>query len=301
MKCVRCGVGASVRLRRHRTSFCEKCYTLYFERQVERAIEEFDIFRKDENVLVAISGGKDSMSLWNVLLEKGYRVIALHIDLGIGQYSRSSREVVEKFAKEKGAELIVYDLKERHGKSLPTLIKERKKLVPCRICGTVKRYVMNRVALEHEMDCVVTAHTLDDCCAFLPASLLSWDLEQISRQDVLLDAGEGLVRKAKPLYRLTDEECRLYVMINNIPFVDEKCPYSRGALSIQLKNIFNQLEKRIPSVKQQFYFGFLRRGKKAFQKNIEEASLVPCRICGMPTIKGRDVCFFCTLMQGKGG
>ena len=35
-------------------------------------------------MLVAVSGGKDSLALWDVLIELGYQTTGLHLSLGIG-------------------------------------------------------------------------------------------------------------------------------------------------------------------------------------------------------------------------
>ena len=43
--------------------------------------------RREERVLVAVSGGKDSLALWDVLVELGYDTTGLYLGLGIGAYS----------------------------------------------------------------------------------------------------------------------------------------------------------------------------------------------------------------------
>ena len=49
------------------------------------------MFGHSEKILVAVSGGKDSLALWDILLDLGYDADGLYIDLGIGEYSSSSR------------------------------------------------------------------------------------------------------------------------------------------------------------------------------------------------------------------
>ncbi len=299
MKCVRCGKKAEIVVRRHRAKFCKECFNVYFERQVERAIEEFEMFSKNERILIAVSGGKDSMVLWHVLAKLGYNVTALHINLGIERYSNDSLSVVLKMKDMVGGNLIVHDLKKAHGASLPEIVRKHKNRIPCSLCGTIKRYLLNRIAIEQDFDCVVTGHTLDDCCAFLMASVLSWDVEQMVRQDVVLPAENRLKRKAKPLCRLTDEECGIYAELNNIEYTHAKCPYSKNAIQNKFKEFFNEMEKKNPSIKQQFYFGFLRRMKPLLEKKKHDVELVNCKRCGMPTLKGREVCLFCSIAGSK--
>ena len=67
MKCTRCRAKAEVHLRAHNAGFCRPCYILFFRRQVERAIAADRMCTPEERVLVAISGGKDSLALGNII------------------------------------------------------------------------------------------------------------------------------------------------------------------------------------------------------------------------------------------
>ena len=58
-------------------------------------------------MLVAVSGGKDSLALWDVLIDEGYRTSGLYLDLGIFDYSVESKAKCEKFAAARGVPLIV--------------------------------------------------------------------------------------------------------------------------------------------------------------------------------------------------
>jgi hypothetical protein len=53
----------------------------YFFRQVSKAIDSFNILKPSQEVLVCVSGGKDGLVLWGVLMELGYQAKALYIDL----------------------------------------------------------------------------------------------------------------------------------------------------------------------------------------------------------------------------
>ena len=98
MKCTRCRAPAEVELRQHNSGFCRSCFILYFQRQVERAIAKERMFSPEEAVLVAVSGGKDSLALWDVLIALGYQTTGLHLSLGIGTYSDQSTAKTAAFA-----------------------------------------------------------------------------------------------------------------------------------------------------------------------------------------------------------
>src|SRR6476660_8187817 len=72
MWCKRCGSTAVIELRRHNTAFCQGCFEHHVRVQVQRAIDEHRMFAPDDRVLIAVSGGKDSLALWDILLDLGY-------------------------------------------------------------------------------------------------------------------------------------------------------------------------------------------------------------------------------------
>src|SRR5512134_3914718 len=112
MKCKRCRRHeAAVDLPSHHSAFCPDCFFVFFRRQVEEGIRKLTLLSPDDRVLVCVSGGKDSLVLWDILMELGYRTEGLHIDLGIEGYSALSREKTLSYAASRGKEPIVVDLR----------------------------------------------------------------------------------------------------------------------------------------------------------------------------------------------
>src|SRR6184192_4785726 len=94
MRCRKCPHKAVLEIPRHHTAFCKRCLTEFVCGQVERAVKHDKMFTKADRVLVAVSGGKDSLTLLDVLHTLGYHVAALYVDLGIGDYSKRSKAKV---------------------------------------------------------------------------------------------------------------------------------------------------------------------------------------------------------------
>ena len=103
MRCRVCRVPAVIEIRRHNAGFCQPCFLKHCRDQVSRAIEEFDMFGPDDRVLVAVSGGKASLALWDILLDIGYEVDGLYLGLGIGDYSDESGRSTRAYAESRGA------------------------------------------------------------------------------------------------------------------------------------------------------------------------------------------------------
>src|SRR3989442_12328689 len=121
MKCRKCGDAAVIELRRHNAAFCAPDFLEFFRNQVREAIRKHRMFTRDERVLVAVSGGKDSLALWDVLLDEGYDTVGLYLDLGIFAYSVESKAKSEAFAPRPGARLIVSRLADEVGGPGPVI------------------------------------------------------------------------------------------------------------------------------------------------------------------------------------
>src|SRR6266508_1603991 len=102
MKCRKCGEPAVLELRRHNAAFCAPDFLEFFRNQVREAIRKHRMFTKDKLVLVAVSDGKDSLALWDVLIDEGYRTTELYLDLGIFDYSGESKAKCDAFAASHG-------------------------------------------------------------------------------------------------------------------------------------------------------------------------------------------------------
>jgi uncharacterized protein (TIGR00269 family) len=262
----------------------------FFRNQVERNIKKHCMFTHDERLLVAVSGGKDSLALWDVLLGHGYSAAGLHIDLGIGEYSMLSREVTESFARQTGADLIVVDVKTTYGMAIPALSRALRR-VPCSGCGLTKRYIFNRTARERGYNVLVTGHNLDDEAATLFGNVLHWQTGYLGRQSPVLDSTHSmLAKKVKPLYTLTERETASYAFLRGIKFIHEECPHAEGASSILYKNTLNTIERESPGTKQMFVDGFLQRFQPLVHMG-EDVKLMECTRCGEPTTT--EVCAFC--------
>jgi uncharacterized protein (TIGR00269 family) len=292
VKCRKCGNAAVLELRRHNAAFCGPDFLEFFRNQVREAIRKYRMFTPDEPVLVAVSGGKDSLALWDVLIDDGYRTTGLYLDLGIFDYSVESRSKCEAFAAARGVPLLVRRVADEVGAPVP-VIKSVTRRPPCSGCGLSKRYLMNRAALDEGMPVVATGHNLDDEAATLFGSVMHWQTDALPRQSpALASTHPKLVRRVKPLYRLSERETAAYAFLRKIDYIVDECPFATGATSITHKETLNRLEDASPGAKHNFLFGFLEKARPAFER-AEAVVLNECTRCGQVTTG--TLCAFCKL------
>ena len=305
MKCRKCENKASVHMRQHKLALCKEHYLDWIPEQTERFIKKYEMFTHEERILVAVSGGKDSLSLWDILIKLGYQADGLYLGLGIDggiNYSNESHQFAEKFANENNLKLHVVDIEKEYGQSIPVIAKisHRGYGRPCAVCGLTKRHEMNRIARDLGYAVLATGHNLDDEAAVLFGNTLNWSSEYLLRQGPVLPASfDGLVRKVKPLCRFYEREMTAYAIARGIEYIYDECPFADGSQSIFYKETLNQLETVRPGAKLIFYLNFLEARKSGdlfIEKNMGKQDLHLCSRCGQPT-STPDFCSFCRMIE----
>jgi len=295
MKCKRCRARAAVALPSHHTGFCEACFLEFVERQVEKAIRSQGLFSHADRILLALSGGKDSLAMAHLLRRLGYSVHGVHLDLGIPDSSAPARRAVERFCAAHHIALDVVQLADE-GLAIP-LVKECVNRPICSACGTIKRQLFNREAVHGGFTVLATGHNLDDETSRLFANVIRWDAAQLADQGPMLPAGNGFVKKVKPMWRLSEFETAAYCFLAGIDYHMGACPFSRGASFTGHKSLLAGLEETSPGQKLQFYLGFLESGRQAFRlvQAASPCAIIPCTQCGHPT--NAEYCSVCRMRE----
>ncbi|MEO5725041.1 MAG: ATP-binding protein [Ilumatobacteraceae bacterium] len=294
-KCRTCRGPAIIDLPRHNANFCAEHFLELCRRQVVKAIESFAMFTPTDHILVAVSGGKDSLAVWDILVDLGYHADGLYVGLGIGDYSEASAVFARDFAAARGLKLIEVSLRDDYGYDIPTAARATHR-VPCSSCGLSKRHLFDKAALDGGYDVVVTGHNLDDEAAVLFGNTLRWEIDYLARQLPVLAARDGFPRKVKPLVRLTEREMAAWCVVRGIDYVVEECPMAAGNKHLAYKAALNEIEAKSPGSKAAFYLNFVDRMAPllAGQRASSAETLAPCSVCGSPTTG--DVCAFCRLV-----
>ncbi len=273
------------------------------EKRFRRAVYEGGMARPGERVGVALSGGKDSVSLLYLMTELGrrmnFQVVALSVDEGIRGYREESLRCAREACSSLGVEHRVVSFREEFGVTLDEMVglAERRKtgLDPCTYCGVMRRYLLNRVARKEGVCRVATGHNLDDEVQAILLNYLRGDLSRLLRLGPSYSPREGFVPRVKPLREIPEREVAAYALVRDLKVHLGQCPYARG-LHAEVRDFLNRLESRHPNCK----FGLLRTFERLKERlgGREEVGLQPCESCGEPT--PQRVCRTCELLEGLG-
>lgn len=294
MKCRVCGKEANIRLSAYNTALCADDFLIFFERRVARVIQKYKLIGAADSTLVAVSGGKDSLSLWYILNSAGFLADGIYIDLGIDEYSRVSFEKARLMAARLGRRIYRFSLPVLFQKGIGDLSKLMKR-APCSLCGVLKRYLMNKACIDCGYTVLATGHNLDDEASALFGNLLYWKEQYLYKKDIALEGkGDYLAKKVKPFFLCSEREAAAYAILRRIDYVYDECPYSVGAKTLLYKELLNKIEITSPATKIRFVKGYLERAKE------QEARPDPrrCTRCGYPSYT--ETCNVCRLFERFG-
>ncbi len=304
VKCSICGRPAVYVSRVSGRAYCRKHFLEYFDKKVRRTIRKYNMFSSREHIVVAVSGGKDSLSLLHYLHKlsrrvPGWRVSALLIDEGIKGYREITKKDFIRVAEMLGVDYRIASFKEYFGYTLDEIVRiGREKglpYLPCSYCGVFRRYLLNRVAREMGATVLATAHNLDDIIQTYIMNIInnSWDkILRLAPVTGPLDHPK-FVKRVKPFYEILEKETTLYAILNNLYPKFVECPYARFNIRWVIRRQLNELEEKYPGTKYSLLRSLLRIISilEKHRDEIVKGEIKTCRVCGEPS--AHEICRAC--------
>jgi len=284
---------------------CKKCFAISIENKVRATIAKYSMLEHDDRLAIAVSGGKDSLSLLHILarIERKFpkaSLVAVSIDEGIKGYRDKALEIAAENCKKLSVEHHIVSFKELYGCTQDEIVRRLKKegkteLTPCAYCGVLRRKALNIVAREVKADKVATAHTLDDETQTILLNILHGDPLRIAREKpVTDDVHPKLVQRIKPFCRIPERETTLYAYIKELRFQDMPCPYASEAMRNDIRLFLNRMEHKHSGTKFTM-FKSIEKIRPAIAKIVRKEELNECNKCGEPTTE--RICKACQMLQ----
>lgn len=267
------------------------------EERVLGLIRGEKLVRRGDRVLISVSGGKDSaVAAWILAKhaeELGINVGLMHIDLGIPNYSKKTRNAVEELAKALNVPLYVHEIEKEWGMPLPRIVRQLRK-ASCYICGILKRYYQNALARELRYNVLATGHNLDDSVGFIVNNFITGQTEYIHKISPVLPETELTPRKIKPLFWIQGREILEYARENNVPFIACQCPFQKLSPTHMIRETFDRIEEIRPGAKK----SLVKNVWRAVPEKKERTKPNACKYCGAPTLG--KVCAVCRIKKKVG-
>ncbi|MCW4031515.1 MAG: TIGR00269 family protein [Candidatus Bathyarchaeota archaeon] len=289
-------------------NLCGRCFCKTFEDRVRKTISRYEMLGPKDKIMVALSGGKDSVTLLHVLakIEKAFPEVVLSagtVDEWIGNYRDEALRIAEGNCKKLGMDLVVTSFKGLFGYELDEiveLISKRRKngLTPCSYCGVLRRNALNIMAREARVDKLVIAHSLDDETQTMFLNIVHGDPMRIARSKPILDVVHPkFVQRVKPLCMVPEKEVVFYAYLKGLEFQSFPCPYAHTALRNDIRAMLNRMEHKHAGTLFTV-FNSIEKIRPALDASAEKVKLHECKLCGEPTVG--NLCRACQMLQELG-
>ena len=284
---------------------CKKCFTQSIEAKVRATITRYHMLNFNDHLAVAVSGGKDSLSILHILAKlRKFRpkttLTAITVDEGIKGYRDEALEIASALCKKLEVPQHIVSFKELYGFTLDEMIahvreRGRTELTACAYCGVLRRRAINAGAKQVKADKIATGHTLDDEVQTELMNIFHGDIARLAKEKpVTSEVHPMFVQKIKPFCEIPEKESALYAYVKKISFQDTPCPYASEALRNDIRGMLNCMEAKHAGTKFTV-FKAMERLRPAIEETVKKENFKTCMECGEPS--ALDLCKACEMLR----
>ncbi len=292
-------------------SLCEDCFIKFFEKRVRRTIRRYELLTTTDKTAVALSGGKDSMTVLTILAQLHKKapkseLFAIMVDEGSPGYRDKLIKAATKYCNELGVRHHLYSFEKELGATIAEIVKMSEKLknpMPaCSYCGVFRRQLLNQKARELGATKVATGHNLDDECQTALMNFVRGDAYRIARAGAIVGAisNEKFVPRIKPLRETPEAEVKLYTQLKGIPTAYGDCPFNKEAFRKTMQKTILDLEAKYPGTRYQLLGSVDELVPILKEHYLRAEGQAPrmCKNCG--EVSSGDECKFCLMKKQLG-
>lgn len=213
---------------------------LHLKKWLEKALMEYNMLEEGDKILVAVSGGVDSMVLLDLLsspmlfVPQKYSLLAVNIDLGFDN-NNGNYSLLKRHFKKSGYEYIIE--KTDIG---PLAHSDYNKKNPCFLCSRLRRKKIFEIADERGCNKIAFAHHKDDIIETLLINIFY--AREISTMMPNQSIFGGKLHIIRPLAYIREDLIKRYGMERQLPAIENICPTSKVSRRMYIKKLLNKLE-----------------------------------------------------------
>jgi tRNA(Ile)-lysidine synthase len=231
-------------------------------KKVQQYINNRNLFLKDSNLLVTISGGADSVCLFFVLKKLGYQIELAHCNFNLrGQESDEDEHFVKQLANKWGVKY--------HVKSFETQKYANVQKISIQMAARELRYKwFNKLLGTNNLDFIITAHHKDDNIETFLINLIRGT--GVNGLSGMKPKNKNIIR---PFLEISRQEIEHYLSQENIKYRNDSSnidvKYLRNKIRNQLMPLLKEMNPNIQQTITDEIF-ILGGMNKIFQKQMDE-------------------------------
>ncbi len=216
----------------------------YISTRIGRAIQDYKLIEDGDRILVAVSGGKDSMTLLKLLNERkkwapvSYELIAMHVETDYRCAGCVHTKILKKFFDSLGVKHRFKKIKIRDNKT---------KTTSCFWCSWNRRKALFLAADKLGCNKIAFGHHKDDIVETLLLNLFSHG--EFSAMNPRQELFGGKIVVIRPLCYVEEENMRKFAKESQFPSQVCRCPNSVESKRRMMKDFIKKIEKDCLHVK----------------------------------------------------
>ncbi len=212
----------------------------FYLRKVNRAVSIYRLIEEGDRIAVAVSGGKDSLSLLRLLRERphyfppSYELVAIHVTYIGWDIGAPPPEVLEEHFRREG---VPYRIE---------TVDFRNETPGCFRCSWVRRKALFTAAVEMGCNKLALAHHLEDIAETAVMNLLLHG--RLERPEPYYPLFGGVLTLIRPLAFFHSHELRRFARLFGLPVYESTCPFSQTGVRGQLRAFLAELRRTCPEL-----------------------------------------------------
>lgn len=212
---------------------------------IRKAVEDYSMIEDGDKIAVALSGGKDSITMLKGLKSlqyfypKKFELIAISVNPGFDFFDstflkNTCKDLNIPFFEEK------YDIKQ-------IVFEDRKEKNPCSLCANLRRGILSSAAKRENCTKIALGHNMDDVLeTFLMNLFFAGSISTFSPVSYMSRSDVSVIR---PLVYAPEKETKRFVKRSGTVIMPKVCPMDGNSTREYIKQLIITLSMKNPHVK----------------------------------------------------